>query len=43
MGDSDRIPSLPELKLIAVDPSRAGLEGPRMSYMGAHQHVAHFG
>ena len=33
MSDSDRIPSLPELKLIAVDPSRAGLEGPRMSYM----------
>lgn len=33
MSSSNRIPSLPELKLVAVDASRAGLEGPRMSYM----------
>jgi pimeloyl-ACP methyl ester carboxylesterase len=31
----DDIPPLPELKLIAVDPGPAGLEGPRMSYMEA--------
>ncbi|MBM4437590.1 MAG: alpha/beta fold hydrolase, partial [Actinobacteria bacterium] len=29
------IPSLPELGLVAVDPERCGMEGPRMSYMEA--------
>ena len=27
------VPSLPELKLVAVDPARSGMEGARMSYM----------
>ena len=36
------VPPLPELKLIAVDPAKAGLEGRRMSYMeaGAEHRVA---
>ncbi|HVF62792.1 MAG TPA: alpha/beta fold hydrolase [Casimicrobiaceae bacterium] len=33
MSGRHGIPSLPELKLVAIDASRAGLEGPRMSYM----------
>lgn len=33
MSDRSGVPPLPELKLIAVETSRAGLEGPRMSYM----------
>jgi len=33
MNERNAIPPLPELKLIAVETSPAGLEGPRMSYM----------
>ena len=29
------IPALPELKLVAVDPQPAGMEGTRMSFMEA--------
>ncbi|MGQ0547114.1 MAG: alpha/beta fold hydrolase [Betaproteobacteria bacterium] len=30
-----RVPALPELRLVAIDPERAGMEGARMSYMEA--------